>query len=93
MAIKKLIQVSRTGDEILGRWKQLWGRAGVEKVAIFEQWEDVEVISEKGKGKFGVEGFFSLTASHSKASQFICKSDGAFSAHKDILFNAGNIQI
>lgn len=53
---------------MLGRWRQLWGRAGVDKVVVFERQEGTE-------GEFGASGFFSLTASHSKANQFICECD------------------
>lgn len=63
---KVLISVGKTREGILGRWRQLWGRAGVEKVAKVSEWEDDSRL-------FGVDGFFSLTASHSKGSQFICE--------------------
>lgn len=55
----------------MGRWRQLWGRAGVEKVGGFEEWENESISS--AESRFGVVGFFSLTASHSKSSQFICE--------------------
>ena len=61
-----MIKVVRSTEGILGRWRQLWGRAGTERVWSFDRAEDVE------KG-IRAEGFFSFTAAHSKASQFICK--------------------
>lgn len=60
------MSASRTQDGLLGRWRQLWGRAGVEQtVSIDETNEEAQVR---------VRGFFSLTASHSKGSQYICQS-------------------
>ena len=59
---KRLLSVNKMREGVLGRWRQLWGRAGVEKVYGFE-----EVL-----GEFAAAGFFSLTASHSKGSQFVC---------------------
>ncbi|KAI5476871.1 hypothetical protein MNV49_007105 [Pseudohyphozyma bogoriensis] len=61
---KRLVAVARSKEGVLGRWRQLWGRAGVENV--------VEIIEkEGGEEEIELEGFFSLTASHSKASQYI----------------------
>lgn len=65
-ASKLLISVSRASKGMIGRWRQLWGRAGVEKIQEIEAWED------EGR-TFGLVGFLSCTASHSKSSQFICK--------------------
>lgn len=45
----------------------MWGRAGVEKVAHVEEMDS--------SGELGLQGFFSLTASHSKGSQYICESN------------------
>lgn len=70
----RLISVSKSTEGILGRWRQLWGRAGVEKVDVFEEWEGEEDMDVTKEDRFGALGFFSLTASHSKSSQFICAS-------------------
>ena len=61
---KRLLSVNKMREGVLGRWKQLWGRAGVENVYEFED----------TAGEFSASGFFSLTASHSKGSQFVCTS-------------------
>ena len=63
---RRLVGVARSKEGVLGRWRQLWGRAGVENVVEFDHSDD--------KDELRAEGFFSLTASHSKASQFICAS-------------------
>ncbi|KAL8286704.1 hypothetical protein RQP46_004232 [Phenoliferia psychrophenolica] len=60
---KRLVHVARSKEGVLGRWRQLWGRAGVEQAVEFER--------KDGKGELSAKGFFSLTASHSKATQFI----------------------
>ncbi|GAA5859668.1 hypothetical protein JCM1840_006400 [Sporobolomyces johnsonii] len=63
---KRLLAVPKSTEGTLGRWRQLWGRAGAEKVWQFDEEEDGGET-----GTIRAEGFFSLTASHSKASQFI----------------------
>lgn len=67
-AAKRLVSVPRSSEGVLGRWRQLWGRAGVEKVFQYD------VTEEEGSGssELRAQGFFSATASHSKTSQFIC---------------------
>ncbi|KAM0756638.1 hypothetical protein T439DRAFT_321333 [Meredithblackwellia eburnea MCA 4105] len=60
---KRGFGVSKSSEGVLGRWRQLWGRAGVENV--------VEISHQESGGDVKIEGFFSVTASHSKASQFI----------------------
>ncbi|KAL8286717.1 hypothetical protein RQP46_004245 [Phenoliferia psychrophenolica] len=60
---KRLVHVARSKEGVLGRWRQLWGRAGVEQAVEFEKRDE--------KGELGAKGFFSLTASHSKSTQFI----------------------
>ncbi|GAA5949089.1 hypothetical protein JCM21900_004855 [Sporobolomyces salmonicolor] len=64
---KRLLAVPQSTEGTLGRWRQLWGRAGAEKV-----WQINEEEDWGEAGTIRAEGFFSLTASHSKASQFIC---------------------
>ncbi|GAA5887523.1 hypothetical protein JCM6882_001438 [Rhodosporidiobolus microsporus] len=63
---KTLLHLSRASEGLVGRWKQLWGRAGVEKVWEFDE-------AEMGEHSSGVraKGFFSLSAAHSKAGQYI----------------------
>lgn len=68
--IKRLLVVSRSKEGCLGRWRQLWGRAGVENTVEFEEKE----VTNGDDVKLSAHGFFSLAASHSKASQFICTS-------------------
>ncbi|GAA5920751.1 hypothetical protein JCM1841_004163 [Sporobolomyces salmonicolor] len=63
---KRLLAVPKSTEGTLGRWRQLWGRAGAEKV-----WQINEEEDWGEAGTIRAEGFFSLTASHSKASQFI----------------------
>ena len=63
---KRLVSVARSKEGVLGRWRQLWGRAGVENVFEFNRTDE--------KGELGAQGFFSLTASHSKSTQFVCAS-------------------
>ncbi|GAA5949571.1 hypothetical protein JCM3765_002708 [Sporobolomyces pararoseus] len=78
---KNLLSVSRSVEGVLGRWKQLWGRAGVEQVWEFER-KDVEA-------GINVKGFISESASHSKSNQFIFidrqpLSSSASSFHKSL---------
>lgn len=61
---RRLVSVSRSAEGVLGRWRQLWGRAGVENAVEFNRKDDVD--------EMGASGFFSLSASHSKSNQFIC---------------------
>ncbi|GAA6001835.1 hypothetical protein JCM10207_002342 [Rhodosporidiobolus poonsookiae] len=65
---KTLLQVARTGEGALGRWRQLWGRAGVEKVWEFDETDGGE---GGGEGAVRARGFFSLSAAHSKAGQHV----------------------
>ncbi|BGP12776.1 hypothetical protein JCM10213_007290 [Rhodosporidiobolus nylandii] len=68
---KKLLQLQRAGEGLLGRWKQLWGRAGVERVWEFE---------DEAEGGVKAKGFFSLSAAHSKAGQHIFVNSRPLSA-------------
>ncbi|GAA5908309.1 uncharacterized protein JCM6883_004342 [Sporobolomyces salmoneus] len=61
--VKSLLSVSRSVQGVLGRWRQLWGRAGIEQV-----WEVDKVDEETG---MRVKGFVSESASHGKSNQFI----------------------
>ncbi|GAA5994097.1 hypothetical protein JCM5350_008092 [Sporobolomyces pararoseus] len=60
---KNLLSVSRSVEGVLGRWRQLWGRAGIEQVWEFEN-------NDRDTG-ITVKGFISESASHSKSNQFI----------------------
>ena len=62
----RLVSAVRLSDGVIGRWRQMWGRAGVEKVAAVEDADR--------EGEMSLSGFFSLTASHSQGSQYICES-------------------
>ncbi|GAA5913981.1 hypothetical protein JCM8208_007016 [Rhodotorula glutinis] len=64
---RTLVAVVRSVEGVLGRWRQLWGRAGIEKVWEFDEVEDVE----GGDGELRAKGFFSLSAAHSKAGQHV----------------------
>ncbi|KAK4332420.1 DNA mismatch repair protein MLH3 [Rhodotorula toruloides] len=68
---KTLLSVGRSGEGLLGRWRQLWGRAGVEKVWEFNEAEQRGHAEEGGGEKMRARGFFSLSAAHTKAGQFI----------------------
>lgn len=70
VASHHLLTVTKMREGVLGRWKQLWGRAGVEKVYEFDESENHGDLEG-----FSASGFFSLTAAHSKASQYICSSN------------------
>ncbi|GAA5980265.1 hypothetical protein JCM11641_005523 [Rhodosporidiobolus odoratus] len=63
---KTILHLSKATEGVLGRWKQLWGRAGVEKV-----WEFDEVEEGADMSRVRTSGFISLSAAHSKASQHI----------------------
>lgn len=81
---KALLSVGRSGEGLLGRWRQLWGRAGVEKVWDFDEAEQSDHSKEHVDEKLRARGFFSLSAAHTKAGQFICASSGCIglaSAH------------
>lgn len=60
-----LVSVHRSKEGVLGRWRQLWGRSGVERVAEFGE--------SDASGTYVASGFFSLTAAHNKSSQYICE--------------------
>ncbi|SCZ90175.1 BZ3500_MvSof-1268-A1-R1_Chr1-3g01820 [Microbotryum saponariae] len=62
------VQKSST-DALWARWKQVWGRAGVEHVHEFHLHERTDQTDLEG---WQADGFFSLGASHSKLDQFIC---------------------
>ncbi|CDR39105.1 RHTO0S04e01398g1_1 [Rhodotorula toruloides] len=68
---KTLLSVGRSGEGVLGRWRQLWGRAGVEKVWEFGEAEKEEHVVEGVGEKLRARGFFSLSAAHTRAGQFI----------------------
>lgn len=57
---------------MLGRWRQLWGQAGTEKVWEFERIE----LQGAAQG-MRAQGFVSLTAAHSKGNQFICEDQSS----------------
>ncbi|KDE09621.1 hypothetical protein MVLG_00028 [Microbotryum lychnidis-dioicae p1A1 Lamole] len=61
------VQKSST-DALWARWKQVWGRAGVEHVHEFHLHERTDQTDLEG---WQADGFFSLGASHSKSDQFI----------------------
>ncbi|GAA5926595.1 hypothetical protein JCM3775_001061 [Rhodotorula graminis] len=65
---RTLVTVARSTEGVVGRWRQLWGRAGVEKVWNFDE---VEELREEREGTLRVKGFFSLSAAHSKAGQHV----------------------
>ncbi|KAK4057695.1 DNA mismatch repair protein [Microbotryomycetes sp. JL221] len=60
------IHVASTSDGLLGRWKQLWGRNGIEDVRMFEL-SDRNTEQEATKAV----GFFSMSGSHSKQAQYV----------------------
>ncbi|BGP28900.1 DNA mismatch repair protein [Rhodotorula toruloides] len=68
---KTLLSVGRSGEGLLGRWRQLWGRAGVEKVWEFDEAERGIDAGEGAAEKLRARGFFSVSAAHTKAGQFI----------------------
>ncbi|GAA6022703.1 hypothetical protein JCM11491_003737 [Sporobolomyces phaffii] len=59
---KCLVSVSKTAHGALGRWKQLWGRAGVERVSE---------VDRTGPGGMRLAGFISHSASPARSNQFI----------------------
>ncbi|KAK4055183.1 DNA mismatch repair protein [Microbotryomycetes sp. JL201] len=58
---KRILQIASSNDGALGRWKQLWGRNGIEDVRMFDL----------ADGTVGAAGFFSKAASPSKQFQFV----------------------
>ncbi|GAA6059081.1 hypothetical protein JCM10212_002052 [Sporobolomyces blumeae] len=70
---KTLVSVPRSNEGVLGRWRQLWGRAGTEtvwEVDLREQQDDGNA-AETIETAFRAEGFISVSASHSKSSQYL----------------------
>ncbi|GAA5832199.1 hypothetical protein JCM11251_004277 [Rhodosporidiobolus azoricus] len=69
---KSLLQLNRANEGLIGRWRQIWGRAGVEKAWEFEDFEGEVEAGKRGEGgRVKARGFFSLSAAHSKAGQYI----------------------
>ncbi|GAA5834182.1 hypothetical protein JCM9279_004239 [Rhodotorula babjevae] len=65
---RTLVAVARSTEGVVGRWRQLWGRAGIEKVWEFDE---VEANGDEREGRLQATGFFSLSAAHSKAGQHV----------------------
>ncbi|KAM0793500.1 hypothetical protein ACM66B_000939 [Microbotryomycetes sp. NB124-2] len=61
---KRLLQLAGSSAGILGRWKQLWGRNGIEDVRMFD-------IAEATTDTIRAEGFFSMAASQTKQFQHV----------------------
>ncbi|BGP44833.1 DNA mismatch repair protein [Rhodotorula kratochvilovae] len=66
---RTLLAVARSTEGLVGRWRQLWGRAGVEKVWEFDEAEGGPNGDEAGRIR--ARGFFSLSAAHTKAGQHV----------------------
>ncbi|GAA6047328.1 hypothetical protein JCM3770_001889 [Rhodotorula araucariae] len=88
---RTLLSVARSTEGLVGRWRQLWGRAGVEKVWEFDEAEP-DAEGDHGKA-LHVRGFFSLSAAHTKAGQHVfvnsrplAASTSALHKHLNALF-------
>lgn len=67
---RTLLSVGRSSTGLVGRWKQLWGRAGVERIVEFDEVEPA--ADGKDGANMRARGFFSLSAAHSKSGQHVC---------------------
>ncbi|GJN91648.1 hypothetical protein Rhopal_004671-T1 [Rhodotorula paludigena] len=66
---RALLSVGRSSTGLVGRWKQLWGCAGVEHVVEFDEVEPA--AAGKDGARMRARGFFSLSAAHSKSGQHV----------------------
>lgn len=62
--------MSRSSEGLLGRWRQLWGRAGSEQVWTFDVREEEQHLTDPA---IRAQGFFSLSANRTKSAQLICE--------------------
>ena len=79
---KTLVSVRNCSQGVLGRWRQLWGRSGIERV-----WEFDQQSHHKEGGGIEARGFVSLSASHGKRNQFICTFHFSFLTLSSLLFH------